>query len=403
MRILKVWLPLTCVIVVLLWLAGCTGAAQQGNKSNAGGGRGQNGGGQSVSVAVAPVQQQDLPIYLTGLGNVAAYNTVTVKTRLDGQLVQVAFREGQEVKKGDLLAVIDPRPYEVALNQAQATLFKDQAALRDAKLNYERYQGLFKDGVISKQQLDTQQSSSDQFEGAVRADEAQINNQKLNLTYTRITAPVGGRVGLRLVDVGNMVHATDPNGLLVITQLQPIAALFTLPEDQLPQVAKHMRSGTLEVEAYNRDNQTKLATGKLETIDNQIDPTTGTGRLKAVFTNAEHTLWPNQFVNIRMLLEVRKDMVIVPAAAVQRGPQGTYVFVMKQDKTVDLRPVQVALTQSNVAAIASGVNPGETVVTDGQDKLQAGSHVEPRPGSGNGNGKGQGSKQAQSAQVAAAQ
>ncbi len=397
MRILKIWLPLACVFVVLLWFVGCTGVAQQGNKSNAGGGRSQAGGGQAVSVAVAPVEQQDLPIYLNGLGNVVAYNTVTVKTRIDGQLVQVAFREGQEVQKGDLLAVIDPRPYEVALNQAQATLFKDQAALQDAKINYERYQGLFKDGVISKQQLDTQRSSSDQLEGAVRADEALVNTQKLNLTYTRITAPVGGRVGLRLVDVGNMVHAADQNGLLVITQLQPIAALFTLPEDQLPQVAKHMRSGPLEVEAYNRDNQTKLATGKLETIDNQIDPTTGTGRLKAVFTNAEHMLWPNQFVNIRMLLEVRKDVILVPAAAVQRGPQGTYVFILKQDKTVDLRPVQVALTQSNVAAIASGVNPGETVITDGQDKLQAGSHVEPRPANGN----GQGSKPAQSAQVVA--
>lgn len=396
MRILKVWLPLACLFAVLPWLAACTGAAQQENKSNAGGGRGQGGPVQAVSVAVAPVEQRDLPVYLNGLGSVTAYNTVTVKTRIDGQLVQAAFREGQDVKKGDLLAVIDPRPYEVALNQAQATLFKDQAAMQDAKLNYERFQGLFKDGIISQQQLDTQRSSFDQLEGALRADQALVNNQKLNLTYTRITAPVGGRVGLRLVDVGNMVHASDQTGLLVITQLQPIAVLFTLPEDQLPDVAKHMSSGTLEVEAYNRDNQTKLATGKLETIDNQIDPTTGTGRLKAVFTNAEHMLWPNQFVNVRMLLEVKKNSVVVPAAAVQRGPQGTYAFVMKADKTVELRPVQVAMTQQNVAAIASGLNPGETVVTDGQDKLQAGSRVEPRPANGN----GQGSK-ARSAQAAA--
>jgi multidrug efflux system membrane fusion protein len=353
-----------------------------------------------MSVAVATVEQRDMPVYLTGLGSVAAYNTVTVKTRIDGQLVQVAFREGQDVKKGDLLAVIDPRPYEVALNQAQATLFKDQAALRDAKLNYDRYQGLFKDGIISQQQLDTQRSSSDQLEGAVRADEALVNTQKLNLTYTRITAPVSGRVGLRQVDVGNMVHATDQNGLLVITQLQPIAALFTLPEDQLPEVAKRMGAGSLVVEAYNRDNQTKLATGKLETIDNQIDPTTGTGRLKAVFTNAEHTLWPNQFVNIRMLLETKKDAAVVPAATIQRGPQGTYAYVMKPDKTVELRPVQVSLTQQNVAAIASGLNPGEIVITDGQDKLQTGSRVEPRPAS---NGNGRGPKIAQTAQTAAAQ
>lgn len=396
MRNPKIWLPLVFVFVALLWLAACKGSAQQENKTNTHGGRGQNGPTQAVSVAVAPVEQKDVPVYLTGLGSVTAYNTVVVKTRIDGQLVRVAFREGQEVKKGDLLAVIDPRPYEVALNQAQATLFKDRAALQDAKVNYERYEGLFKDGVISKQQLDTQHSSFDQLEGAVRADEALVNNQKLNLTYTRITAPVGGRVGLRLVDVGNMVHASDQNGLLVITQLQPIAALFTLPEDQLPVVAKQMRTGALQVEAYSRDNQNKLAVGKLETIDNQIDPTTGTGRLKAVFTNAEHTLWPNQFVNVRMLLETRKSSAVVPAAAVQRGPQGTYTFVVKSDRTVELRPVQVALTQSNVAVIGSGLTPGEMVVTDGQDKLQAGSRIEPRPAS-----NGQGARLAQAAQPVA--
>ncbi len=375
-----------CVIALVL-LAACN---KSKTRDNAASGR-QRGGFGPVSVSVSNVEQRDMPIFLTGLGSVTAYNTVVVKTRIDGQLVQVAFREGQEVKKGDLLAVVDPRPYQVALSQAEATLFKDQAALQDAKTNYERYQGLFRDGVISKQQLDTQRSSFDQLEGAVRADQALVNNQKLNLTYTRITAPVGGRVGLRLVDVGNMVHASDQNGLLVITQLQPIAVLFTLPQDQLPAVAKQMRGGSLEVEAFGRDNQTKLATGKLETIDNQIDPTTGTGRLKAVFTNTEHVLWPNQFVNVRMLLETKKDSVVVPAAAVQRGPQGPYVFVMKPDKTVDMRPVQVSLTQGSTTAIASGLTPGEVVVTDGQDKLQAGSKVEPRSTSG----AGQGTKLAQ--------
>ncbi len=386
MKILKTSSVLTCVLV-LAALVGCNRAEKHENTANP---RQRGAGAGPVSVAVANVEKRDMPVYLTGLGNVNAYNTVTLKTRVDGQLVQVAFREGQEVKKGDLLAVIDPRPYEVALNQAEATLFKDEAALQDAKTNYQRYQDLFQQGVISKQQLDTQRSSFEQLEGAVRADQAQVNNQKLNLTYTRITAPVSGRVGLRLVDVGNMVHASDQNGLLVITQMQPIAVLFTLPEDQLPAVLRHMRAGALAVEAYSRDNQTKLATGKLETIDNQIDPTTGTGRLKAVFTNEERTLWPNQFVNVRMLLEVRKNSVIIPAAAIQRGPQGTYVFTVKPDKTVEMRPVQVALTESSTTSIANGLTPGEVVVTDGQDKLQAGAHVEPRPtGSG---GQGQGTK-----------
>jgi membrane fusion protein, multidrug efflux system len=220
------------------------------------------------------------------------------------------------------------------------------------------------------------------LEGAVRADQANVDNVKLNLAYTRVTAPVSGRVGLRQVDIGNMIHATDPNGLVVITQLQPIAVIFTLPEDNLPAVTQHMRSGTLQVEAYSRDDQTKLATGKLLTIDNQIDVSTGTGKLKAVFDNRDHSLWPNQFVNARLLLEVRKNNTVVPAAAIQRGPQGTYVFTVKPDKTVDMRNVSVSFNQGNFSAIASGLAPGETVVTDGQDKLQPGSHVDVRgPGS----------------------
>lgn len=337
-----------------------------------------------VPVAVAPAERRDMPVYLTGLGSVTAFNTVNVKSRVDGQLVQVAFREGQEVKKGDLLAVIDPRPFEVQLSQAQANLYKDTSALRDAQINLERFQGLYQEGVISKQQLDTQSATVGQLEGAGRADQAAIDNAKLNLTYSRIVAPVSGRIGLRLVDVGNMVHANDQNPLLVITQLEPIAVLFTLPEDQLPAVAKRMRIGTLTVDAYSRDDQTKLAGGKLETIDNQIDPTTGTGRLKAVFDNHDHTLWPNQFVNVRLLLETRKDATVIPAAAIQRGPQGTFAYIVKADKTVEVRPITVAFTEQQSAAITNGLAPGEVVVTDGQDKLQAGSRVEPRQGGANG-------------------
>jgi membrane fusion protein, multidrug efflux system len=334
-----------------------------------------------VPVSVASAERRDIPYYLTGLGSVTAYYTVSLKSRVDGELQQVNFKEGQNVQKGDLLAVIDPRPYQVALEQAQATLFKDQATLRDAKLNYERFKGLLQSsGAMSQQQVDTQQATVDQLEGTVRNDQAAIDSAKLNLVYCHITAPVTGRIGLRLVDPGNIVHASDANAMFVITQLQPIAVLFTLPEDNLQAVSQRMTKGTLEVDAYSRDDQTKLATGKLLTIDNQIDQTTGTGRLKAVFDNKDNSLWPNQFVNARLLLEVRKDSTAVPAAAIQRGPQGTYVFVVKSDNTVDVRPVTIAFTQENVSVIASGISPSEVVVTDGQDKLQQGSKIEIRTG-----------------------
>jgi membrane fusion protein, multidrug efflux system len=342
---------------------------------------------QVMPVSVATAVTRDLPVFLSGLGSVTAYYTVSVKSRVDGQLVEVKFREGQFVRQGELLAVIDPRPYEVQLSQAQAQLFKDQATLRDAKLNYDRYKGLLQDsGAISQQQVDTQQATVDQLEGQVRTDQAAIDSAKLQLIYCHITAPVSGRIGLRQVDPGNIVHATDTNPMFVITQLQPIAVIFTLPEDSLPEVSGHLARAALTVEAYNRDDETKLATGTLETIDNTIDPTTGTGRLKAVFSNKDNALWPNQFVNIHLLLETRKNSTLIPAAAIQRGPQGTYVFVVKPDKTVELRPVTVAVSQNNMAAMASGIAPGDIVVTDGQDKLQAGSTVEPRTGGSSGGG-----------------
>jgi multidrug efflux system membrane fusion protein len=334
---------------------------------------------QSVPVSAVPARQQDMPVYLVGLGSVTPLNAVSVKSRVNGQLMQVAFKEGQHVRKGQLLAVIDPRPFEVQLSQAQATLFRDQAQLRDARLNYQRFKGLLEQsGAMSQQQVDTQAALVDQYEGAVRNDQAQIDNAKLQLTYCHVTSPIDGRIGLRLVDPGNIVHASDANPLLVVTQLEPITVIFTLPEDQLPTVAKRMRTGTLPVEAYSRDNQTKLETGRLLTIDNEIDQTTGTGRLKAQFNNTDEQLWPNQFVNVRLLLETRKNSIVVPAAAVQRGPQGTYVYVVKPDRTVDLRPVTVAISQNNMSAISTGLSPNDLVVIDGQDKLHAGSIVETR-------------------------
>jgi membrane fusion protein, multidrug efflux system len=360
-------------------LAGCGGSAEKGRTARA-------AGPQSIPVGVATAQQKDVPVYLTGLGSVTAFNTVSVRTRIDGQLSQVNFREGQFVKKGELLAVIDPRPYEVALSQAQANLFRDQAQLRDARLNYERFKGLLQEsGAVSQQQVDTQRATADQMEGSVKADQAAIDTAKLNLVYCHITAPIEGRVGLRLVDVGNMVHAADTNPLVVITQLQPIAVLFTLPEFQLPEVSSHMHGSTLEVDAYSRDDQNRLAQGKLLTIDNQIDQTTGTGKLKAVFENKDSSLWPNQFVNVRLLLEVRKNRIVIPAAAVQHGPQGTFVFTVKPDKTAQMRPVTVELTQNNSATITNGVAAGDTVVVDGQDKLKEGSLVETRQSGGSRN------------------
>jgi membrane fusion protein, multidrug efflux system len=341
---------------------------------------------RTTPVGIATAARQDMPVYLTGLGSVTAFNTVSLKSRVDGQLVQVNFREGQQVQKGELLAVIDPRPFEVQLAQAQATLFRDQAQLRDAQLNYQRFKDLLQQsGAMSQQQVDTQKAAADQLEGAVRADQANIDNAKLQISYCHITAPVGGRIGLRLVDVGNIVHASDQNPMLVITQLRPISVLFTLPQDSLPIVLKRMKQNTLTVDAYSRDDQTKLATGKLLTIDNQIDQQTGTGKLKAVFDNNNDGLWPNQFVNVRLLLDVQKNSIIIPSAAVQRGPQGTFVYVVKADKTVEARPVTIALTQANQTSIANGLQAGDAVVTDGQDKLQNGAKVEPRNTSRNSN------------------
>jgi multidrug efflux system membrane fusion protein len=345
-------------------------------------------GPRPVSVAIAPVVKQDVPVYLSGLGAVTAFNTANIKSRVDGQIMKVNFREGQDVREGELLIEIDSRPYQVQVEQMQAQLFRDQAQLRDARLNLDRYTALIPSGSIAQQQVDTQKALVDQLDGTVRNDQAQIDSAKLNITYCHITAPFNGRVGLRQVDPGNIVHASDTNPMLILTQLQPIAVIFTLPEDVLTNVAQQMRHGTLEVDAFSRDDQTKLATGKLLTIDNQIDPTTGTAKLKSVFDNKNNQLWPNQFVNADLLLETRKNSIVVPTAAILRGPQGTYVYTVNPDKTVQDKAVAVALTQGDTTVVTSGVNPGDTVVTDGQDKLQRGSKIEPRAGAPTGKGAG---------------
>jgi multidrug efflux system membrane fusion protein len=367
----------------LIWRPSSDDAAKaQGDAAKAGKGASKTGkagkagaGVQPVAVAVARVG--DINIMQTGLGTVTAIRTVTVKPRVDGQLQSVGFDEGQLVSEGALLAQIDPVPFQVALSQVEGQLARDVATLNNARLDLERYRTLLAQDSIATQQVDQQASLVKQLEGTVKIDQAQLDNAKLQLSYTRITAPVGGRIGLRLVDPGNQVHNSDSSGIAVITQLAPITVLFTIPQDTLPRIMQRLKAGDKPpVEAWDRDQKNLLASGTLLTVDNQIDVTTGTVKLKAQFANGDAKLFPNQFVNVRMVVDTLKGVVLVPTAAAQQNTQGPIVYVVKDDSTVAVRPVKMGPTEGPNAAILSGLQAGERVITDGVDRIRDGAKVE---------------------------
>ena len=334
------------------------------------------GQGQPIPVGIAAAAKADIPIVIRALGTVTPLANVTIKTQITGQLVQVDFTEGQAVKKGDLLAVVDPRPYEVALQNAQGTLAKDEALLKNAQIDLQRYATLVKQDSIARQQYDTQAALVRQYEAQIVTDQAIVDNAKLNLAYTRIIAPVSGRIGLRLVDPGNYVTMGDATGICTLTQMQPMSVLFTIPEDSLPLVRKQVRDGrTLQVTALDRAQKNELAVGQLTSNDNQIDISTGTVKLRATFDNADEALFPNQFVNIRLLADTVKDATTVPVAAIQRGPVGTFVYLVKADDTVAIRTIETGATDGEKVAVAKGLAIGDQVVVDGVDRLRDGARI----------------------------
>jgi membrane fusion protein, multidrug efflux system len=329
----------------------------------------------AVPVSVATAARQDVPIYLTGLGTVQALFTVAIHAQVDGKLQAVLFKEGQRVQRGDVLAKIDPRLYQAALDQAKAHKAQDQAALIAAQKDLERYRALVAKNAETQQNLDLQQAKVDQTKASIDADDAAIETAQTNLDYTNIVATNDGRLGVRMVDPGNIVHASDQAAIAILTQTEPITVTFTLPAQNLDDVRDAVARGAVEVAAYDRNNARLLSTGTLTTIDNLIDPTTATFRLKATFTNADEKLWPGEFVNARLLVDTRKDVVVIPPLAVQRGPHGLFAWVVKQDNTVEPRPIETSATSGDHTIITSGLNDGDRVVTDGQYKLQTNAPV----------------------------
>lgn len=381
------WLLAAVVIVVIVYFvflrhASTPSTGQPGAAAGASaGGGGRRGGGtgmgqQATPVGTAVVKPADINVFLTALGTVTPLNTVTVRTQISGQLLHLQFQEGQRVKQGDLLAEVDPRPYQAQLAQYEGQLARDQALLKNARIDLNRYQTLVKQDSAPEQQLATQQALVEQYIGTVKTDQAQIDGVKLNLIYARISAPIGGRVGLRQVDPGNYVQTGDSNGIVVITQLSPVNVVFTLPEDNIPTVLKSFNAGKkLVVTAYDRSLVNKLADGVLASVDNQIDATTGTVKLKAQFANTDESLFANQFVNVRMLTNTLHDALVIPSSAIERGTQGTYVYVLKDDHTVTARVVTLGPIEGEQVAVLTGLSQGETVVSDGADRLREGATV----------------------------
>jgi membrane fusion protein, multidrug efflux system len=334
----------------------------------------RNGGG-AIDVDVAHVKRADVPVYLDGLGTIQAFNTVTVTARVDGELQKIAFEEGRMVNKGDLLAQIDPRPFQAALGLAMAQKAKDEAQLQSARADLERYLTLAPENLASKQTLDAQRAAVAGLEAQIKGDQASIDNARTQLQYTTITSPIQGRTGIRRVDVGNNVRSTDTNGIVVVTQLQPISLIFTLPEDALSVVGEALSAGKVIVEAMSRDGSKELDQGTVTLVDNQIDPNTGTIRLKAVFPNPRNKLWPGQYIDARVLVRTDKGALTIPAAAVQRGPDGMFTYVVKSDQTVEMRPLKVGEESGSVMVVQDGISEGEKVVTSNQYRLQPGAHV----------------------------